>query len=134
MFNLTPFLPGISHRLSGRQRCSQLDRLRAQSEQWRQSSLSRLCEIFGPWLPAALLTPSVAGINSRQRTCPLPRPSALAIIVITSCRSGRKTGARIEIVMFAAFRLVKICRSGRKSTSTCDAGFNFRQTSLLISN
>jgi hypothetical protein len=71
MFNLTPFLPGISHALSGRQRRSQLDRLRAQSEQWRQSSLSRLGEIFGPWLPAALLTPSVAGINSRQRTYPL---------------------------------------------------------------
>jgi hypothetical protein len=68
----TPFLPGISHRLFGRQRRSQLDQLRAQSEQWRQSSLSRLCEIFGPWLPARLLAPTAKGTNSRQRTYPLP--------------------------------------------------------------
>ena len=72
MFNSTPFLPGISHRLLGRQRRSQLDQLRVQSEQWRQSSLSRLCELFGPWLPAALLAPTAKGINSRQRLYPLP--------------------------------------------------------------
>jgi hypothetical protein len=42
----TPFLPGLSHRLFGRQRRSELDRLRTQSEHWRQSSLSRLCEIL----------------------------------------------------------------------------------------
>jgi hypothetical protein len=72
MFNPTPFLPGLSSRLFGRQRRSQLDALRAQSEHWRQSSLSRLCEIFGPWLPAALLAPTAKGINSRQRTYPLP--------------------------------------------------------------
>lgn len=72
MFNPTPFLPGLSHRLLGRQRRSQLDQLRAQSEQWRQSSLSRLCEIFGPWLPATLLAPTAKGLNSRQRTYPLP--------------------------------------------------------------
>jgi hypothetical protein len=71
MFNPTPFLPGLSHRLFGRQRCSQLDALRLQSEQWRQSSLSRLCEIFGPWLPAAMLSPTAKGNNSRQRTYPL---------------------------------------------------------------
>lgn len=71
MFQTTPFLPGISHRLSGRQRRSQLDQLRAQSEHWRQSSLSRLCEIFGPWLPATLLSPTTKGSNSRQRTYPL---------------------------------------------------------------
>ena len=67
----TPFLPGLSRRLFGRQRRSQLDQLRAQSEPWRQSSLSRLCEIFGPWLPAAMLSPTVKRI-SRPRTCPLP--------------------------------------------------------------
>mgnify|MGYP000982545377 CR=1 FL=1 len=72
MFNSTPFLPGLSSRLFGRQRRSQLEVLRAQSEQWRQSSLSRLCEIFGPWLPATLLAPTAKGINSRQRTYPLP--------------------------------------------------------------
>ena len=72
MFNSTPFLPGLSHRLFGRQRRSQLDQLRAQSAQWRQSSLNRLCEIFGPWLPAAILAPAATGINSRQRTYPLP--------------------------------------------------------------
>jgi hypothetical protein len=67
----TPFLPGLSHRLLGRQRRCQLDQLRAQSEQWRQSTLSRLCEIFGPWLPAVLLAPTAKGLNSRQRTYPL---------------------------------------------------------------
>lgn len=67
----TAFLPGISHLLCGRQRRSQRDQLRAQSERWRQSSLSRLCEIFGPWLPAALLAPAAQGTNSRQRTYPL---------------------------------------------------------------
>jgi len=72
MFNPTPFLPGLSSHLFGRQRRSQLDALRTQSEQWRQSSLSRLCEIFGPWLPAAVLAPTAKGINSRQRTYPLP--------------------------------------------------------------
>ncbi len=70
MFNPAPFLPGLSHRLFGRQRRSQLDQLRAQSEQWRASSLSRLCEIFGPWLPAAMLAPAAKGINSRERLYP----------------------------------------------------------------
>ena len=72
MLQNTPFLPGLSHHLFGRQRRSQLDALRVQSEQWRQSSLSRLCEIFGPWLPVALLAPTAQGTNSRQRTYPLP--------------------------------------------------------------
>jgi len=67
----TAFLPGLSHLLCGRQRRSQLDQLRAQSEQWRRSSLSQLCEIFGPWLPAALLAPTATGVNSRQRSYPL---------------------------------------------------------------
>ena len=71
MLNTTPFLPGISHSLSGRQRRSQLDQLRAQSAHWRQATLSRLCEIFGPWLPAALFAPTDHGLNSRQRTYPL---------------------------------------------------------------
>lgn len=71
MFNPTPFLPGLSHRLFGRQRRSQRDQLRAQSDQWRQSSLSRLCEIFGPWLPTAVLAPTARGMNSRQRAYPL---------------------------------------------------------------
>lgn len=70
MFNSTPFLPGITHRLCGRQRRSQLDGLRAQSEQWRASTLSQLCEIFGPWLPAAMLAPSANGVNSRERLYP----------------------------------------------------------------
>jgi hypothetical protein len=70
MFNSTPFLPGITHRLFGRQRRSQLDRLRAQSEHWRQSTLSQLCEIFGPWLPAARLAPTDKGVNSRERLYP----------------------------------------------------------------
>ena len=72
MSNPTPFLPGLSTRLFGRQRRSQLDQLRLQSEQWRQSSLSRLCEIFGPWLPVTVLSPTAKGLNSRRRTYPLP--------------------------------------------------------------
>ena len=72
MSNPTPFLPGLSTRLFGRQRRSQLDRLHLQSEQWRQSSLSRLCEIFGPWLPVTVLSPTARGLNSRRRTYPLP--------------------------------------------------------------
>jgi hypothetical protein len=71
MRQTTPFLPGLSHRLFGRQRRSQCDLLRAQSEQWRASTLSRLCEIFGPWLPAALLSPAGNGVNSRERLYPL---------------------------------------------------------------
>jgi hypothetical protein len=71
MSNSTPFLPGISHALSGRQRRSQLDQLRAQAAHWRQSTLSQLCEIFGAWLPAALLAPTAQGRNSRQRLYPL---------------------------------------------------------------
>ena len=71
MFNSTPFLPGLSHCLFGRQRRSHLDELRAHAEQWRASSLSRLCEIFGPWLPATLLSPAAQGVNSRQRTYPV---------------------------------------------------------------
>jgi len=67
-----PFLPGLSHPLAGRQRRSHLDQLRAQSEQWRRSSLRPLCEIFGPWLPTAKLSPTANGVNSRQRTYPLP--------------------------------------------------------------
>ena len=33
--------------------------------------MSRLCEIFGPWLPAALLSPATEGINSRRRSYPV---------------------------------------------------------------
>ena len=72
MVQRTPFLPGLSPQLYGRQRRSQRDVLRAQAEQWRQSSLSRLCEIFGPWLPLAMLSPTAKGLNSRRRTYPLP--------------------------------------------------------------
>ena len=71
MFNTTPFLPGISHGLFGRQRRCQLDQLRAQTEQLRRASLSGLCEIFGAWLPLALLGQSPEGDNSRQRLYPL---------------------------------------------------------------
>jgi hypothetical protein len=71
MFNTTPFLPGIPHGLFGRQRRSQLDELRAQTQQLRQASLSRLCEIFGVWLPLPLLGQSSDGCNSRQRLYPV---------------------------------------------------------------
>jgi hypothetical protein len=71
MFNTTPFLPGIPHGLFGRQRRSQLDQLRVQTEQLRQASLSRLCEIFGVWLPVPLLGQSSDGHNSRQRLYPV---------------------------------------------------------------
>jgi hypothetical protein len=71
MFQTTPFLPGIAPGIFGAQRRSQLDRLRAQTEQLRQATLSRLCEMFGPWLPPALLAQGVEGVNSRRRTYPL---------------------------------------------------------------
>jgi hypothetical protein len=71
MVQLTAFLPGISHRLWGRQRRSQLDQLRDQTDRVRQASLSRLSEIFGPWLPSGLLAPSAGGLNSRKRLYPL---------------------------------------------------------------
>jgi hypothetical protein len=71
MFNTTPFLPGIPHGLSGRQRRSQLDQLRTQTEHLRQTSLSRLCDIFGAWLPLPSLAQTAQGANSRQRFYPL---------------------------------------------------------------
>ena len=71
MMQRTAFLPGFSHQLCGRQRRSQLDALRAQTHRVRQASLSRLSEIFGPWLPANLLASSVGGLNSRKRLYPL---------------------------------------------------------------
>lgn len=47
-----------------------LEQLRAQSEQWRASTLSRLCEVFGSWLPANALSPAAKGLNSRARLYP----------------------------------------------------------------
>lgn len=71
MHETTPFLPGISRRLFGCQRRSHLDKVRLQTEQLRQATLGRLCEIFGPWLPSALLAQNRAGTNSRKRTYPV---------------------------------------------------------------
>ena len=71
MIQRTAFLPGLSHQLCGRPRRSQLDQFRAQTETVRQASLSRLSEIFRPWLPATLFVPSAGGLNSRQRLYPL---------------------------------------------------------------
>jgi hypothetical protein len=70
MKQTTPFLTGFSHRLFGSQRRSMLDQLRVQSEQWRASTLSRLCEVFGSWLPANALSPADKGLNSRERLYP----------------------------------------------------------------
>lgn len=67
----TAFLPGLSHQLCGRQRRSHLEHLRAQTQRVRQSSLSRLSEIFGPWLPAGLLVAGAHGLKSRRRLYPL---------------------------------------------------------------
>ena len=67
----TAFLPGISHRLCGRQHRSQLDLWRAQTAQAHLASLSRWSEIFGSWLPSTLLVPSTRGLNSRKRLYPL---------------------------------------------------------------
>jgi len=71
MYQTTPFLPGISRELFGRQRRSQLDKLRLQTELLRRATLNRLCEVFGPWLPAAVLTQNAQGANSRKRTYPV---------------------------------------------------------------
>ena len=67
----TAFLPGISHQLCGRARRSQLDQIRRQTEPVRQAGLSRLSEVFGPWLPTVLLAPTARGVNSRKRLYPL---------------------------------------------------------------
>ncbi len=71
MDQTTPFLPGISSGPFGRQRRSQLDKIRLQTEQLRQATLTRLCEIFEPWLPVKLLGQDLQGINSRKRTYPI---------------------------------------------------------------
>lgn len=71
MHQTTPFLPGISRELFGCQRRSQLDELRLRTEQLRQATLSRLCEVFGSWLTSSLLTQTRQGTNSRKRTYPV---------------------------------------------------------------
>lgn len=71
MYQTTRFLPGISPELFGRQRRSQLDKIRLQTEQLRQATLSRLCEVFGPWLPVKPLVQNLQGLNSRKRTYPV---------------------------------------------------------------
>lgn len=63
----TPFLPGISHLLCGRTSRSAQDELRARTERLRRASLSRLCQLFGRWLPDDLLAGEA---NSRQRSYP----------------------------------------------------------------
>jgi len=71
MPNPTPFLPGISTKLYGRQARSRQDRLREEIDQLRRNSLTRLCELFGPWLPMELFQSSASGLNSRDRVFPL---------------------------------------------------------------
>ena len=100
MRNPTPFLPGISPQLCGRQRRSQRDQLRDQIERLRRQSLGRLCELFGPWLPQDLLKPAAKGSNSRERSFPvsltfwaflsqvLDSGSVCREIVRTRCRPG----------------------------------------------
>lgn len=68
MKNQTPFLPGISHLLNGRRPRAEQDRMREHAERLRQASLSRLCHIFGRWLPADLFAGQV---GSRLRSYPL---------------------------------------------------------------
>jgi hypothetical protein len=74
---MTPFLPGISRDLFGRQRRSQLNKLRLQTEFLRRATLNRLCEVFGPWLPVAVLAQNAEGANSRK----------LSTIQVGSCQS-----------------------------------------------
>jgi len=67
----TPFLPGISHHLCGRLKRSERDQLLERIERLRRDSLSRLCELFGSWLPRQLFTATPRGPNSRQRLYPV---------------------------------------------------------------
>lgn len=67
----TPFLPGISPQLCGRQRRSQRDVLGERIERLRRNSLSRLCQLFGRWLPLELFAPTARGANSRERSFPV---------------------------------------------------------------
>jgi hypothetical protein len=71
MYQTTRFLPGISPEFFGRQRRSQLDKIRIETERLRQATLSRLGEIFGPWLPVKLLVQNHQGLNSRKRAYPV---------------------------------------------------------------
>lgn len=64
----TPFLPGVSHLLSGRLPHSQRDQMRDQAERLRQASLSGLCHIFGRWLPEGVFE---TGSNERRRSYPM---------------------------------------------------------------
>lgn len=64
----TLFLPGISHKLCGRARRSESDQIRQEIERLQRQSLSRLCELFGAWLPADLFKSAAKGPNSRDRT------------------------------------------------------------------
>ena len=59
MPNRTPFLPGISAKLYGRRARSEQDRLRDEIQKLRRNSLTRLCELFGPWLPLELFELSI---------------------------------------------------------------------------
>ena len=71
MFNPTPFYRVFPTACSDRQRRSKLDQLRSRNQNnGCAATLSRLCEIFGPWLPADLLAPTPQGVNSRQRLYP----------------------------------------------------------------
>lgn len=71
MRNPTPFLPGISSKLFGRRRRSECDRLQDEIKLLQRHSLSRLCEVFGSWLPQDLFVPAPTGPNSRERSFPL---------------------------------------------------------------
>jgi hypothetical protein len=65
--NSTPFLPGISHLLHGRRPRPQRDQIRLQIKRLQRQSLSRLCEVFGAWLPMDLFKSAPNGTNSRER-------------------------------------------------------------------
>jgi hypothetical protein len=71
MRNPTPFLPGISSLLAGRRRRSERDQLQDEIKQLQRHSLSRLCELFGSWLPQDLFVSAATGPNSRERSFPL---------------------------------------------------------------
>lgn len=66
-----PFLPDLSPKVGARLGRSQRDQVRDKIEQLRRQSLSRLCELFGPWLPEDLLKCGSEGLNSRQRSYPM---------------------------------------------------------------
>lgn len=68
MTNPTPFFAALGPLLFGKRRLTEIEKLLRQDGQ--AQSLSCYQQAFGEFVPKALLAPSIAGVNSRQRVFP----------------------------------------------------------------